>query len=49
VLFHLPVEVGLQITPNNRVSVYCEHVSNAFLATPNPGLDNLGVRFAHRF
>lgn len=49
VLFHVPVELGVQITPNNRISVYYERVSNAFLATPNPGMDNLGVRFAHRF
>ncbi len=49
VLFHIPLEVGLQITPDNRVSAYYEHSSNAFLASPNPGMDNLGVRVAHRF
>ena len=49
VLFHVPVELGLQFTPNNRISVYYEHVSNAFLATPNPGMDNIGLRLAHRF
>jgi lipid A 3-O-deacylase len=49
VLFHLPLEVGLQFTPDNRVSIYYEHSSNAFLASPNPGMDNLGVRLAHRF
>jgi hypothetical protein len=49
VLFHIPLEIGLQITPENRVSAFYEHSSNAFLASPNPGMDNLGVRFAHRF
>ncbi len=49
VLFHVPVEAGYQITPENRISVYYEHVSNGFLATPNPGMDNIGLRFAHRF
>jgi len=49
VLFHLPLEVGLQITPQNRISVFYEHASNGFLASPNPGMDNLGVRLAHRF
>jgi lipid A 3-O-deacylase len=49
VLFHIPLEVGLQITPDNRISAYYEHSSNAFLAYPNPGMDNLGVRLAHRF
>lgn len=49
VLFHVPVEIGLQVTPSNRISVYYEHVSNAYLATPNPGMDNVGIRLAHRF
>ncbi|MCX7363468.1 MAG: acyloxyacyl hydrolase [Alphaproteobacteria bacterium] len=49
VLFHIPLEVGLQVTPNNRVAVFYEHVSNAFLAYPNPGMDNVGLRLAHRF
>ena len=49
VLFHVPLEVGLQVTPDNRISVYYEHASNAFLAYPNPGMDNVGLRLAHRF
>jgi lipid A 3-O-deacylase len=49
VLFHVPLEVGLQFTPENRISVYYEHESNAFLAYPNPGMDNVGLRLAHRF
>jgi lipid A 3-O-deacylase len=49
VLFHIPVELGLQVTPTNRISVYYEHVSNGFTAYPNPGLDNIGLRLAHRF
>lgn len=49
VLFHIPVELGLQVTPANRLSVYYEHVSNGFTAYPNPGLDNIGLRLAHRF
>ncbi|WP_162915195.1 acyloxyacyl hydrolase [Desertibaculum subflavum] len=49
VLFHVPAEVGFQITPNNRLSVYYEHLTNFGLDKDNQGLDNLGVRFAHRF
>lgn len=49
VLFHVPIEAGIQITDANRISVYFEHVSNAWLADPNPGMDNIGVRLAHRF
>ena len=49
VLFHIPAEVGFQITPNNRLSVYYEHLTNFGLDNDNAGLDNLGVRFSHRF
>lgn len=49
VLFHIPIEAGYQITDANRISLYFEHVSNAWLADPNPGMDNIGVRLAHRF
>lgn len=49
VLFHIPLEAGLQITPDNRIALYYEHVSNGFLAYPNPGMDNVGLRLAHRF
>ena len=49
VLFHIPLELGIQVTPNNRVALYYEHASNGFTAYPNPGMDNIGVRLAHRF
>lgn len=49
ILFHVPIEAGVQITDANRVSIYFEHVSNAWLADPNPGMDNIGLRLAHRF
>jgi lipid A 3-O-deacylase len=49
VLFHIPAEVGFQITPNNRISVYYEHLTNFGLDSSNAGLDNLGVRLSHRF
>lgn len=49
VLFHVPIEAGIQLNEVNRVSVYFEHVSNAWAADPNPGMDNIGIRLAHRF
>lgn len=49
VLFHIPIEIGLQITPTNRIEAYYEHASNGFTVYPNPGMDNIGVRVAHRF
>jgi hypothetical protein len=37
------------VTPDNRIAFYYEHESNGFTAYPNPGLDILGLRLAHRF
>ena len=30
VLFHIPLELGIQVTPNNRIALYYEHASNGF-------------------
>lgn len=49
VLFHPSFQFGLQLTPTARVEAYYEHVSNAYLARTNPGLDNMGLRMAYRF
>lgn len=49
VLFHPSFEFGFQFSPQHRVSVYYEHISSAYIARPNPGLDNIGVRLSHRF
>lgn len=48
-LFHIPAELGYQFTPRNRISLYFEHISNADLADPNPGMDSIGLRLSHRF
>jgi hypothetical protein len=39
----------VQLTPTFRASLFYEHASNGFLATPNPGMDNIGGRLAWRF
>jgi hypothetical protein len=49
VLFHVPLEAGIEFAEHYRVSLYFEHVSNGYLASPNEGLDNLGVRLGYRF
>lgn len=49
VLFHVPAEIGWQFSEKNRISLYFEHVSNGYTADKNEGLDNIGVRLAHRF
>lgn len=49
VLFHFPIELGLRLYPHNSVSLFFYHVSNAWLASPNEGMDTLGVRYGYRF
>ena len=49
VLFHVPLEAGIAFAEHYRASIYFEHVSNAYLTSPNEGLDNLGVRLGYRF
>jgi lipid A 3-O-deacylase len=49
VLFHIPAEIGWRFDPHNSIGFYFEHVSNAGLAKPNEGMDNLGVRYGYRF
>jgi hypothetical protein len=49
VLFHVPLEVGFTFADHYRASLYFEHVSNAYLTSPNEGLDNIGLRFGYRF
>lgn len=49
VLFHVPLEAGVELAEHYRVSFYFEHVSNGYLANPNEGVDNLGLRLGYRF
>lgn len=49
VLFHIPFEVGFRPYENVAVSLYFDHVSNAYLADENEGMDTLGVRLGYRF
>ncbi len=48
-LFHIPLEFGYYLTSHYSISVYFDHISNAYLIDPNEGLDTLGVRFGYRF
>jgi hypothetical protein len=48
-LFRTPIEVGYQIAERQRLSLFFEHVSNAWLADENEGMDLVGVRWAFRF
>lgn len=49
VLFHIPLEAGFRFAGRHSVSVYFDHVSNAFLAEFNEGQDTIGVRYGIRF
>ena len=48
-LFHIPLEVGYFISPRTTLSVYYDHISNAYMADENEGLDTLGIRFGYVF
>ena len=49
ILFRIPIEMGLLFTPHQGVSIMFDHVSNAYLAHPNEGLDTIGLRYTYRF
>ena len=49
VLFHIPMEVGYHLDEHNDVSVYFEHMSNAYTEKYNEGMDRIGVRYGYRF
>jgi lipid A 3-O-deacylase len=48
-LFHIPAEVGYRFAGHHALSVYFDHISNAYLADENEGMDTLGVRYGYRF
>jgi hypothetical protein len=49
VLFHIPMEVGYHLDAHNDLSVYFEHMSNAYTEKYNEGMDRIGVRYGYRF
>ena len=49
VLFRVPIEFGFTIYERHRISILFDHISNAYLASPNEGLDTLGVRYGFQF
>ena len=48
-LFRVPIEIGLSFTKHHGLSMMFDHVSNAYLAEPNEGLDTIGLRYTYRF
>ena len=49
ILFRIPIEIGLLFAVHHGISIMFDHVSNAYLAHPNEGLDTLGLRYTYRF
>lgn len=49
VLFHIPMEVGYHLDEHSDVSVYFEHMSNAYTQKYNEGMDRIGLRYGYRF
>lgn len=49
VLFRIPIEIGFTIFERHRLSVMFDHMSNAYLANPNEGMDTIGVRYGFQF
>jgi hypothetical protein len=49
VLFREPIEFGFTFLERHRISILFDHISNAYLASPNEGMDTLGVRYGFQF
>ena len=49
VLFHIPLEIGYRLDTHHGISVYFDHVSNAYTQDENEGMDTLGVRYGYKF
>ena len=49
VLFRVGFDLGMAFWHHHRLMLSFDHISNADLASPNQGLDTLGVRYGYRF
>lgn len=49
VLFHLSAELGFDLTPRTSISIFIDHMSNAGIASQNPGVTNAGARLGFKF
>lgn len=48
-LFHLGVAIGYYLTDHITASFMLDHISNAYLADENEGLDTFGFRLGYKF
>ncbi|MCB2146259.1 MAG: acyloxyacyl hydrolase [Deltaproteobacteria bacterium] len=49
VLFRVPIEIGYAVNRHHRIILAFDHISNAYLASPNEGMDTLGLLYGYRF
>jgi lipid A 3-O-deacylase len=49
VLFRIPIEIGYAVNRQHRIILAFDHISNAYLASPNEGMDTLGLVYGYRF
>jgi lipid A 3-O-deacylase len=49
VLFRIPIEFGFAFNRHHRIVLAFDHMSNAYLASPNEGMDTLGLVYGYRF
>ncbi len=49
VLFRVGGAFGYNLTEKVNISIQYEHMSNAYIANPNEGMDNAGIRLGYRF
>lgn len=49
VLFRVAFEAGFTVGRSHTISILFDHISNAYLADPNEGLDTVGIRYGYRF
>lgn len=49
VLFHENVSLGYRLSGNSSIMLTMDHMSNAGLCNPNPGITDVGVRYGYTF
>ena len=49
VLFRIPIEIGYAVSRHHRVVLAFDHISNAYLASPNEGMDTIGLMYGYQF
>lgn len=49
VMFHENASLGYRVTSNSSLMLTIDHMSNASLCSPNPGLTGVGIRYGYTF